>query len=55
MTSALAAEPLCNRMLAMTEAIGRAALHAPDVDFNDAMLPIGIACWLSLIQEELRL
>ena len=35
--------------------VGRAAVHTPAFDFNDEMLPIGIAYWLSLVREELRL
>ena len=33
---------------------GHAPLHTPGYDFNDELLPIGIAYWLALVREELR-
>ncbi len=32
---------------------GRAFVHTPKFDFNDALIPIGVAYWLSLVAEEL--
>ena len=32
---------------------GGAALHTPHYDFNDMIIPLGVAYWLSLVRQEL--
>lgn len=29
------------------------APHTPKYDFNDAIIPLGVAYWISVVQEEL--
>ena len=30
-------------------------LHTPKYDFNDDIIPLGVAYWVSLVREELKL
>jgi len=32
-----------------------AALHTPKFDFNDEIIPLGVAYWISLVKQELSL
>jgi metal-dependent amidase/aminoacylase/carboxypeptidase family protein len=63
-TAALVAAKLREWGISVTEGIGRTgvvvdadapALHTPKYDFNDDIIPLGAAWWLSIVREELGL
>jgi hippurate hydrolase len=50
----LQAVPGCYVLLGAAHAIDNPGLHSPLFDFNDAVLPIGAALWVSLIRQYLN-
>jgi len=49
----LEARPGCYIWLGQGAGVGACMLHSPNYDFNDAVIPAGVAYWLELVAERL--